>query len=274
MSANWLFERDISSRQGRLGVPEGIVCMLRSGTLRSSYRCMLMRAAFLASLWPAVASADSGNHVLSRLDELQVGEVSILGRFIAGGVWLGDEHASAVSNLSPFAAVAFELDYTLRSRWAVSTRWALGRLASSARYDDVSCSRVGDGRGCMVDMERAAWWSSLSGGVTRTIGIAPLVITLRGHGGLLLRRHADGRVIGRRLSLDAMTVRSTVISDITYHEWHISPLVVASVGFGYVVLPTWVIGAEVELQASGLLGAPSFFTAATVFTITRRLSLD
>ncbi|MCG8422116.1 MAG: hypothetical protein MJE77_29690 [Proteobacteria bacterium] len=211
---------------------------------------------------------------MSRLDELQVGEVSILGRFIAGGVWLGDEHASAVSNLSPFAAVAFELDYTLRSRWAVSTRWALGRLASSARYDDLTCAQAGAGPSCRVGMERVAWWSSLSSGVTKTFGIAPLLITLRGHGGILLRRHGDGRIIEQGMSASVMTMRSLVVRQLRDRIWHVSPIVTASVGIGYAVLPTWILGAEAELQASGLFGAPSFITVATVLSITRRLSLD
>ena len=250
--------------------------MLRSSTLRSGYRCILVRAAFLAVLWPGAASADSGDHgyVLNRLDELQMGEVSALGRFIAGGAWLGDEHASTVSDLSPFASVAFELDYTLRSRWSVSTRWALGRLAWSARYDDVTCPRSGDPQGCIADVARFAWWSSLSGGMTKTLGAAPLLIILRGYGGLLLRRHADGRIIDQGMSTGARTTHSAVVGEWAHSAWHVSPLVTASVGFGYAVFPTWVLGAEVELQTSGLLGAPSFFTAATVFTITRRLSLD
>ena len=240
------------------------------------YRLAFVAAACLAVLWPATVNGDprDRDEEVYRIDDLREGEVFLAGRFIVGGAWLGDGYASDVSNAARFSAVAAELDYTLRSRWALSAYGVVGRLASPALYDGVPCPWADeDTQTCIVDMNRNAWWSSLSGGVTKTFGAAaPWTITLRGYGGILLRRYAEASVTERSVSGDTMTMHGQVLGKMGREAWHLSPLVTANAGMGYALFPDWVVGVEIELQASGLTGPP-FATSALVVSITHNLSL-
>ncbi len=241
---------------------------------RHSYR--LVSVGVLAVLWPAIAEVHPSAFAegMRRFDELKSGEILAGARLLAGGVWLGEEYTNHMSDLALFGAVSAQLDYALRSRWALSMHGSVGRITSRARYSGLTCLSPSEDDGpCTMDMNHFAWWSSLSVGLTKIIGRAPWTITFRGHGGVLLRRHTEVEIFEHGPASDVGTMHPSVNDDMADNAWHIGPLITVSTGIGYMLSPKSSLGLEFEGQISGLYG-PAFITSAVVITFSRNLSLN
>ncbi len=250
--------------------------MLLSVPMIHRYVYRLMSLWAIVMLWSGTAIAHPNLRELEmrRFDELKTGEVTAGARLLVGGVWLGDEQVDQLSGVAQFGAMAAHVDYALRSRWSLSAYGSVGRLTSRARYDGLACvAPSNDNRPCTMDMNHSAWWSSLSVGLTKSIGEDPWAITLRGHGGILLRRHTDNEIFEHGPASNSEAMHPAVNDDMAEDAWHVGPLITASAGIGYMLSQKSTLGLELETQISGIAG-PAFITSAAVISFSRNLSLN